>query len=314
MYINILPSTILTKGRFCAAIFDIEQNSYTNIPLSWYKIINDELHGDIELCNLDKKTKKVVDFLIKNNLVILSDFKLNFISIDKKWDIPFEFHTLIIDATSFQSFIRMIDVMPNRRISMFTQIRLFYITAINEIKCIIENLVRKKYYNIEIITNKHSEAHLYEYKSLLSQYPYHLSKLVIMGAYNKTINERLILNKEYMEDDKICGKMGVDLLSINIETYKKYYRGNTCLWKKISIDKNGYIKNCPSMKFTYGTIFTTDIMSVLSNQTYKNYSELSREKIEVCNNCELRIFCIDCRAFTLHNKRYGVPSKCYYFI
>lgn len=310
MFINILPYTILTRGVENAAIFNMEEGSYTRISLSWYNVIMEELCNEINIDEIRPEVGIVLDFLLKNKLAILSETKLDFVPVSKKWDIPFEFHTLIIDAENIISMMDIIKAMPHKRISMFTQIRLFWKPNIKCIEEILGHFIDSGIFNIEIITNMHEMVNEKKYESLLYKYPYHLSKIVIMGAYNKTKNDRFILNEEYMSDDSICGNFGEDLLSINIESYKKYYQGNSCLWKKISIDKAGNIKNCPSMKFSYGSIFDMDILSVIGNKKYKWFSELKKEHIEVCKGCELKLFCIDCRAFTINHRLRGKPLKC----
>jgi SPASM domain peptide maturase of grasp-with-spasm system len=90
-------------------------------------------------------------------------------------------------------------------------------------------------------------------------------------------------------------------------------RSNTCLNCKLSIDKNGDIKNCPSIKESFGNISTTSINKVLENSNFKKYWNIKKDEIAVCKDCEFRHICTDCRAY-LENPEdiYSKPLKCGY--
>ena len=79
------------------------------------------------------------------------------------------------------------------------------------------------------------------------------------------------------------------------------------------IDSSGYIKNCPSMEQHYGHISYTSLISVANKSQFKLFWDISKDKIEVCKDCEFRHICTDCRAYTLSDKSiYAKPSKCSY--
>ena len=97
---------------------------------------------------------------------------------------------------------------------------------------------------------------------------FYVSRIVIMNSRDQFINEQLILNEKKLVDSQMCGLIDETLLCVNLDTYAKYVLGNNCLWKKVAIDIDGNIKNCPSMDFTYGNIKNTDLISVLTNTRY----------------------------------------------
>jgi len=72
---------------------------------------------------------------------------------------------------------------------------------------------------------------------------------------------------------------------------------NSCLYKKISVDVDGNIKNCPSMSTSYGNISTTKLKEVLAKDEFKSIWNLNKDKIHVCSQCEYRYICTDCRAY-----------------
>jgi|GEM_PF-4652582 len=58
-----------------------------------------------------------------------------------------------------------------------------------------------------------------------------------------------------------CGKFGVSRLLANKPLFTESQHHNSCLNRKISIDAEGNIKNCPSMEETFGNIRDTKIVS-----------------------------------------------------
>lgn len=85
---------------------------------------------------------------------------------------------------------------------------------------------------------------------------------------------------------------------------------NSCLYKKISIDSSGLVKNCPSMTFHFGHIKDVRLEDVVKNPKYKMYWYITKDKIETCNHCQYRYSCFDCRAYTKNNALHGLPCKC----
>ena len=94
--------------------------------------------------------------------------------------------------------------------------------------------------------------------------------------------------------------------------------GSLHLHKKISIDVDGNIRNCPSMPQSFGNIKDTTLEEALEHPDFKKYWNLTKDHIEVCKDCEFRYICTDCRAYTerTHTNAEGLdiskPLKCGY--
>ena len=114
-------------------------------------------------------------------------------------------------------------------------------------------------------------------------------------------------------NERSCGKTDSSYFSINVQFFSEAQSYNSCLNKKISIDTEGNIKNCPSMKEHFGNTKTTSLQTALKNKKFKKYWDITKDKITVCKDCEFRYICLDCRAYLedpddLHSK----PLKCGY--
>src|SRR5690606_5687364 len=70
------------------------------------------------------------------------------------------------------------------------------------------------------------------------------------------------------------------------------------LHKKVSVDKDGVIRNCPAMPESFGNIIRTSIANVLGNSEITKYWNVTKDMVEICKDCEFRHICTDCRAYT----------------
>lgn len=107
-----------------------------------------------------------------------------------------------------------------------------------------------------------------------------------------------------------CGIIKPEFFGINIEFFSEGNAFNTCLNRKISIDVEGNIKNCPSMKISYGNINEKQLIDISNLKKFKEIWNIKKDEIEICKNCEFRYICTDCRAFTKEDSLYSKPSKC----
>ena len=115
-----------------------------------------------------------------------------------------------------------------------------------------------------------------------------------------------------------CGKVNLDYFNTNMPKVLEAINHNSCLHKKISIDAEGNIRNCPSMPQSFGNIKDTTLEEALNHKDFKKYWNLTKDNIEVCKDCEFRYICTDCRAYTerTHANAEGLdtskPLKCGY--
>lgn len=87
---------------------------------------------------------------------------------------------------------------------------------------------------------------------------------------------------------------------------------NSCLNKKIAIDKSGFIKNCPSSRKIYGHITETKLIDVIDEQ-FSSVWKINKDQIKECKDCEFRYICTDCRAYLKDScDIYSKPEKCKY--
>lgn len=192
------------------------------------------------------------------------------------------------------------------------------ISSISYLKETIEYL--KLHFNSsysEIIINYFSDlSDFSKLEVLLNEYTY-ISRIIIHSAnYNKEYRSNegtMIFYTQQKFSNELCGTIKIRDFSLNFQHFSEAKKYNTCLNRKLCIDVNGVIKNCPAMNFSFGNIKDTKLSDVFENTEFQKYWYITKDKIDVCKDCEYRYMCIDCRCFIKDSENiYSQPSKCTY--
>lgn len=110
-----------------------------------------------------------------------------------------------------------------------------------------------------------------------------------------------------------CGFISANKFVSNIDSFTESINYNSCLNKKISIDQNGNILNCPAIKTIYGNVNKDSLTDVIDQKSFKSIWSITKDEIEKCKSCEFRHVCTDCRAFVEEPENLkSKPLKCGY--
>ncbi len=166
-----------------------------------------------------------------------------------------------------------------------------------------------------------------DYYQLLDSHQRISNLFIYEGECNKMIEKKHQYNNEMgnifviMDDinNNKCGQICSNSFQIGqIQNYNLNKKFNSCLYKKVSIDTEGNIKNCPSMVEIFGNISNESVDAAVSSATFQKYWNINKDKISICKHCEYRYICTDCRAFTEDvdfskgNVNLSKPLKCGY--
>ena len=143
-------------------------------------------------------------------------------------------------------------------------------------------------------------------------YIYNISKELLKN-FEKHKSPEIHLLEHKTINAKNCGNISPAYFSVNIKTYTEAINYNSCLNCKISINANGEIKQCPSISKTFGNISKNTLESVLKKREFHKFTNIKKDEIIVCKDCEFRYVCTDCRAYIENpNDIYSKPLKCGY--
>ncbi|WP_373564524.1 hypothetical protein [Sphingobacterium sp. E70] len=113
-------------------------------------------------------------------------------------------------------------------------------------------------------------------------------------------------------DHSFCGRINEKNFSPNMMLFTESIHFNNCLNKKISIDERGKIKNCPSMTNDFGQHGNVSLIKVINDKNFSALWGITKDQVEICQVCEFRYICIDCRAYRSTESITSKPLKCAY--
>lgn len=147
-----------------------------------------------------------------------------------------------------------------------------------------------------------------------------LTRLIVGGAKEDDCcsdffhgNSHIIFTTRNVHLPTCCGNFYPDQFLIDLPFFTESQSRNTCLNRKVAIDANGNIKNCPSITQSFGNISDIHLIDVLKNPVFTEKWNITKDQISICKDCEFRHVCMDCRAY-IENPHdiYSKPLKCGY--
>lgn len=203
----------------------------------------------------------------------------------------------------------------------YIQLRFYKSISIAYIKSIAETLKKEKsrVVSIDFIIPYYESFNLEEVNDILSENNRIHSIILFNSPHDKSyepLRQKMgyvMLVKRNIINEKHCGIINEEYFYSNIKLFSESQHHNTCLNKKLSIDKVGNIKNCPSMPVSFGNIKDTTLEEALNQGDFKKYWNITKDEIVVCKDCEFRHICTDCRAYIEDQDNINSkPLKCGY--
>lgn len=134
--------------------------------------------------------------------------------------------------------------------------------------------------SISFITNFSADLDELALKELMNNTP-RLASVIIYNSPTEYYIESKSKDGRYIfftvknfTDNRYCGKINPELFSPNIQIFTESLHHNSCLHKKIAIDAEGNIRNCPSMPQSFGNINNTTLEEALQHPDFKKYWNL----------------------------------------
>lgn len=331
-HFQLFSNCILVKGALRSSICDIQRNDFFLFPSGLYDVL-EKLNKGISIQKLFEEQTKDIQKNISEALSYLEDkefgfycteedFKL-FPKLNTRYETPYKLNNIVLELNSFdQNRIERTKEIIEYSSCLSLNIVCYFSLSLSNIQFINKLFKGSTLSSISIITkyneNYHNEDFLNYLKSSLTR----LNQIFFSCApednkinYEKYLVEINFITKE-IKNFNFCGQVGIDHFSINKEKVLESLNFNSCLYKKLAIDVDGNIKNCPALSNSYGHIKNINEFllekNVFQNSEYKELGFITKDEIEICKDCEFRHICTDCRAFTRNNKKYSKPLKCGY--
>lgn len=328
IWYKLYSNCIITKGFTKSVLIDLQFSRLFEVPSEICTILNNLDSGNtlnFELKHFNETEKveifKYLNWLEGNHYLFKTDCKKEFqrfSNLNKDYDFPFRISNCIICISEFcadkiERILTQVNkiIIPYLEIRIETEVNLdllnklshnVHLSTIEEIDLYISNTKLKASVIEEFCLRNIRFRNIYIYNSK------HKKKINMHG--NQTTISFLKMN---YKGAIMCGNIASTKFPINILSFMESLSFNNCLNRKLTIDAEGNIKNCPSMKQSFGNIKDTTLEEAINKRGFKKYWNIHKDKIKVCQDCEFRYICTDCRAYTEDPKDiYSKPLKCGY--
>ncbi len=84
-----------------------------------------------------------------------------------------------------------------------------------------------------------------------------------------------------------------ETMIINMQSFTEANSFNLGLNRKVSITSKGEIKRYPNHKELFGIIGKDSIAEVIKQDTFQRLWHITKDKVEVCKDCQYRYMCVD---------------------
>ncbi|MEO5776229.1 MAG: grasp-with-spasm system SPASM domain peptide maturase [Flavobacterium sp.] len=325
LFFKMFANCIITRGKNRSIILDLQREKFLEIPDTMQEVIEEfESKKNIgEIYNLyGIENRAIIDeylnFLIDNEFGFITDFDEFdlFIKMDNSFEIPSCISNCIIEISNktidkFESSMKSLEKLfcKNIQLVCYEEINL------EKLKRILE-ITKSFNFSTELIL-KYSDQ-VFNFIPEINKYNFQITKLTLHSALRKyTKIEISTFDVDFIDYElksfKSCGVIDAKYFNVNKNKVLESMNYNSCLNKKISIDKDGNIKNCPSMIESFGNIQETTLEEALNQPNFKKYWNINKDQIDICKDCEFRHICTDCRAYIESPEdKYSKPLKCGY--
>jgi SPASM domain peptide maturase of grasp-with-spasm system len=317
------------KGYKNSAIYDLMQGEIHFFPSSYFELLISFRKFSIQQVkeSLQKQDSenlnKFLKFLTDNDLgIFVEDIGL-FPEIDTSWDHPSPLTNAIIDIGEKDYDINMVLKQLNDLRVANIQIRFYKLTSFKDLQKKLSGVRMTDIKSVEIISPWHPSLTPNNVDKLIDS-NYRVTDVYLYNAPDNKVHVlkvaklisrgRIIYSKAKINSCESCGLINKkSFCTPNMSNFNELMNYNGCLNRKISVDIHGNIKNCPSMKTSYGHVSTTPLVDVIKKSNFKKYWSIKKDDIEVCKDCEFRYVCTDCRVHIQdENNLFSKPAKCKY--
>ena len=317
--LKLFANCIPTFGYKRSIITDLQFGKIIPIPNSLYKLLMEFKGRKLEyiLSHYEVKDHETIteyfNYLSENKLINPYADNIDFFpDLSLTWDYPAKVTNAIIQYSKnyFKESIQQLEHLNCKVINIIYE----YYNPVEFVE-IIEILNSTSILAYEFQLDKMKIINLNDAILLFQKYNRIQNIFIFNSVCSKIIprkNFNIYLMKESFNPFS-CGNISYYNFTINIPFFSESQYYNTCLNRKVGIDKDGFVKNCLSMNKNYGNIKNITLNEVISSCEFQKFGCIKKDDIEVCKDCEFRYMCPDCRAFLKDpGNIYSQPAKCEY--
>lgn len=323
-YIKLFANCIQVRGFHRSFVYDLQRPAASNaIPndlfdiLAKYRMLSVEEIKEIFKHKYDDTIEEYFQFLLDREFAydFSPDELEHFPEIDDIWDKSSTITNAIFQVQP-NDFELLHNVLQQLSLLRCDAVQLHYTAQptnyqISKLSKVLNEL---RIFHIEVVFNASVSFDIEEILEIAKKQP-RFQRFFIGNTILPDINASpaVYSSPHTFNINEQCGKISTDFFAINMDMFYEAQHHNTCLNRKVCIDANGDIRNCPAMKQSYGNIRDTTLKEAIEKPGFKDCWTICKDQIDVCKDCEFRYMCTDCRAFIKDPANpYSQPAKCTY--
>lgn len=307
----------INRGYYQSVILDLQRLSHYTVPNSMTDLVRDHEFDSIDsVVNKygDSEDKKIVsnyfEFLLERELIFTFDRE------DKQlyknrvpvYDIPDIISNTIIrlketDYDFLRNLMTEIESLGCKHI----QIKLNYEVNANDLTVLEALFFNSAFLSIELIILKLNDALSDEtiinfvgnVGRIKNIFIFNADKYLIINSVSHTGN--IVFSRNSLEADREF--IDRDNFSVNEISYAEATKFNLYYNKKLFIDYDRSVKNS-FLSESYGFAGEDSLKSIVETKEFQRKWTITKDMIDICQDCEFRKICVDFRIPILKGKKY----------
>lgn len=315
-YFKLYPYFIPIWGKKQSILVNILKGEYFNIPNSLFEILKDT-NERIKVEEFSSKIKKsnsvdvenILKYLVQEGVgLFTSDFNL-VKNLDFEFNSPYIINNAIIEIDDLKTYSLTSLLKDLHEINCQNiEIRINDNLVFNEIIYILSEFANSIFRSIQLIC--FSKEHIMNNSLNLIETNRKISKVLIFDSKNTEIKKSKSHHKAIYISEIYKEKLDdVDFI-INPFYFFESHHYNASFNQKLSIDKNGNIKNHLTHDKSFGNINNKKLKSILKDTDFQSLWHITNDSIEICKECELRYFCLSFSDVSTENGKFFKNNYC----
>lgn len=321
---QLFAGNVPVRGACNSIICDLQRADYYHIPNDLYGLLTE--HTGQSLGEIKEQFAPEDQTSIEDAFCMLVDNQLGFWvdgdaarfpPLDLSYERPETISNAIVDVNNasqhdYESIFGQLDELGCKHV----ELRFYDAVTVDELDRILSFTLRGQLRSVQLLLRYTGQTSTH-FADLCERHA-RVGTIFVYGApesRRELIETKWYLTfiRETIESADDCGKITEAYFATNVASFSEAQQFNSCLNKKVGVDVEGNIKNCPSYAKCYGDVATVPLKDVVRRDDFRRAWNIQRDQVEVCRDCEYRYICSDCRVFVSDPANpLSKPAKCGY--
>ncbi|WP_343587309.1 hypothetical protein [Flavobacterium sp.] len=314
---KLFSNCFAVKGINRGIIIDFQRKNYYTVPNQIVDLLDEysgkEIYSLFSDFNNDKPIlKKYIRFFLSNELIIVNNDISQYPAISTNFERPYSIDTLTLDSNLDKSILKNFLEM---KIDGLGVSNLRMINEVFNLQEIIETLkfIDKSRIKSVVLYLKYAVGLETELIKLQNKFP-RIVEVVFYDAKEIPNNSKFIYEQKSLEEVLAMKIRNHDDFTMELSNFNESLKYNFAYNRTLFIDSFGNIKRYITDESIFGNLNTHDLNKIVQNNEIIDFWEISRDKINVCKDCEFRYICPDGSVplKTTQDKYYTSSQNCSY--